>query len=65
METLELVNTQMLPRNMEFETILLHLLHLLHNTDASMLCRLFDDRKYMYIYLPIHQEYGYLCKTKN
>ncbi len=23
----------------------------LHNTDASMLCRLFDDRKYMDIYL--------------
>ncbi len=36
----------------------------LHNTDANMLCRLFDDRKYMDIYLPIHQEYGYLCKQK-
>ncbi len=24
------------------------------NTDANMLCRLFDDRKYMDIYLPIH-----------
>ncbi len=33
-ETLELVNTQLLPRSMEFETILLHFLH---NTDASMM----------------------------
>ncbi len=35
---------------------------LLHNTDASMLCRLFDDHKYMYIYHSIHQEYCYLAK---
>ncbi len=37
----------------------------LHNTVANMLCRLFDDRKYMDIYLPIHQEYPYLGKPKN
>ncbi len=37
----------------------------LHNTDANMLCRLFDDRKYMDIYLPIPQEYCYLGKQKN
>ncbi len=36
----------------------------LHNTDANMLCRLFDDHKYMDIYLPIHQEYCYLGKQK-
>ncbi len=42
---------------MEFETILLHLLH---NTDMNMLYRLFSDHNYMYIYLPICQEYGYL-----
>ncbi len=30
-----------------------------------MLCRLFDDRKYMDIYLLIHQEYRYLGKEKN
>ncbi len=47
---------------MEFESILFHFLH---NTDASMLFRLFDDRKYMYISLPMHQEYGYLGKEKN
>ncbi len=35
-----------------------------HNTDANMLCRLFDDYKYMDIYLPIHQEYRYLGKQK-
>ncbi len=35
-----------------------------HNTDANMLCRLFDNRKYMDIYLPIHQEYCYLGKQK-
>ncbi len=29
-----------------------------------MLCRLFDNHKYMYIYLSIHQEYGYLGKQK-
>ncbi len=29
-----------------------------------MLCRLFDDRKYMDIYHPIHQEYCYLRKQK-
>ncbi len=46
---------------MEFETIL----SFLHNTDINMLYRLFSDRKYMYIYLPIHQEYGYLGKQKN
>ncbi len=37
----------------------------LHNTDANMICRLFDDPKYMVIYLPIHQEYRYLGKQKN
>ncbi len=36
----------------------------LHNTDANMLCRLFDDCKYMDIYLPIHQNYCYLGKQK-
>ncbi len=35
-----------------------------HNTDANMLCRLFDNHKYMYIYLHIHQEYCYLGKQK-
>ncbi len=30
-----------------------------------MLCRLFDDRKYMDKYLPIPQEYCYLGKQKN
>ncbi len=35
-----------------------------HNTDANMLCRLFDDRKNLDIYLPIHQEYRYLGKQK-
>ncbi len=35
-----------------------------HNTDANMLCRLFHNRKYMDIYLPIHQEYCYLGKQK-
>ncbi len=29
-----------------------------------MLCRLFDDSKYMYIYLIIHEEYCYLGKQK-
>ncbi len=42
-----------LPRSMEFDFIFLH------NTDANMLCRLFDDHKYMDIYLPILQEYRY------
>ncbi len=37
----------------------------LHNTVAKMLFRLFDDRKYMDIYLPIPQEYCYLGKQKN
>ncbi len=37
----------------------------LHNTVANMLCRLFDDRKYMDIYLPVSQEYCYLGKQKN
>ncbi len=37
----------------------------LHNTVANMLCRLFGDRKYMDIYLPIPQEYCYLGKQKN
>ncbi len=49
------------PRSMEFETILLHFLH---NTDVNILYRLFGNRKYMYIYLPIHQEYGFLGKQK-
>ncbi len=34
----------------------------LHNTDTNMLCRLFDDCKYMDIYIPIPQEYCYLGK---
>ncbi len=34
------------------------------NTDANMLCGLFDDRKHMDIYLHIHQEYCYLGKQK-
>ncbi len=34
----------------------------LQNMDDNMLCRLFDDCKYMDRYLPIHQEYGYLGK---
>ncbi len=38
---------------------------ILHNTDANMLCMLFDDHKYMDIYLPILQEYCYLGKQKN
>ncbi len=32
---------------------------------ANMLCRLFDDRKYMDIFLPILQEYCYFGKQKN
>ncbi len=52
-----------LPRSMEFESMLLHFF--LHNTVANMLCRLFDDRKYMDIYLPIPQEYCYIGKQKN
>ncbi len=47
------------PCSMEFDAILLHFLH---NTEVNMLCRLFEDRKYMYIYLHIHQEYGHLRK---
>ncbi len=34
------------------------------NTYTSMLCRLFDDHKFMYTYLSIHQEYYYLGKQK-
>ncbi len=37
----------------------------LHNKVANMLCRPFDDHKYMDIYLPIPQEYCYLGKQKN
>ncbi len=37
----------------------------LHNTVANMLYGLFDDCKYMDIYLPIPQEYCYLGKQKN
>ncbi len=37
----------------------------LHNTDANTLCRLFDNLKYMDIYLPVPQEYCYLGKQKN
>ncbi len=37
----------------------------LHNTVSNMLCRLFDDCKYMDIYLPIPQEYCYFGKQKN
>ncbi len=33
-------------------------------TDTNMLCRLFNARTYMDIYLPIHQEYCYLEKQK-
>ncbi len=55
-------SNQALPRSMEFESMLLHFF--LHNTDANMLCRLFDDRKYMDIYLPIHQECSYLGKEQ-
>ncbi len=38
----------------------------LHNTDSNMLCRLFDDRKYMDIYISPHTS-GILLswKTKN
>ncbi len=36
-----------------------------YNTYVNILYRLFSDCKYMYIYLPIHQEYGYLCKLNN
>ncbi len=36
-----------------------------HNTDANMLCKLFDDCKYIDIYLTIPQEYCYLGKQKN
>ncbi len=36
----------------------------LHNTVINMLRGLFDDHKYMDIYLPIHQEYSYLGKQK-
>ncbi len=46
---------------MDFETILLYFLH---NIDVNMLYRLFSDPKYMYIYLLIRQEYGYLGKQK-
>ncbi len=35
-----------------------------HNTDTNMLCRLFDNRKYMDIYLLNNQEYCYLGKQK-
>ncbi len=42
---------------MQFQSILFYFLH---NTDT----RLFSDRKYMYVYLPIRQEYGYLSKQK-
>ncbi len=51
------------PRSMELESILFHFFLHIH-TDANMLCRLFDDRKYMDIYLPIHQEYCYLGNKK-
>ncbi len=51
-----------LPRSMEFDSMLLLFLH---NTDANMLCRLLDDRKYMDINLTILQEYCYLGKQKN
>ncbi len=34
------------------------------NTDANILCRLFDDHKHMDIHLHIHQEYCYLGKQK-
>ncbi len=37
----------------------------LHNTDANIHCMLFDDRKYMDTYLPIHLENCYLGKQKN
>ncbi len=60
-ETLELIKKKTLSRIFEFDTIL----SFVHNTDVNMLYRLFSDRKYMNIYLPIHQEYGYLCKQTN
>ncbi len=50
-----------LPQSMELDSMLLHFLH---NTDANMLHGLFDDHKYMDIYLLIHQEYSYLWKQK-
>ncbi len=49
-----------LPRSKKFESMLLHFF-----TKYSMLFRLFDDRKYMDIYLLIPQEYCYLGKQKN
>ncbi len=52
-----------LPQSMEFESILLY--SFLYNTVTNMLCRLFDDCKYMDIYLPIPQEYCYFGKQKN
>ncbi len=35
------------------------------NTDANMLCRLFNDHKQMDIYLHIHQEYSILENKKS
>ncbi len=55
-------SNRVLPCSMEFESMLLHFLH---NTVANMLCRMFDDCKYMDIYLPIPQEYCYIGKQKN
>ncbi len=49
-------------RRMEFESILRHLV--VHNTDSNMLCRLFDDRKYIFLYIINHQEYSYLGKKR-
>ncbi len=60
-EILESISPQRCP---EAWNLSQYYLIVLHNIDANMLCRLFDDRKYMYIYLPIHQEYGYLGKPK-
>ncbi len=51
-------SNRVLPRSMEFE----YVASFVYTIVANMLCRLFDDRKYMDIYLPIPQEYCYLGK---
>ncbi len=65
METPELVSTTAVMKphgRMDFESILPHFWH---NTDTSMLCRLFDDRKYIFRHIINHLEYCYLRKQKN
>ncbi len=54
-------SNRVLPRSMEFQSTVLHFFYTI---DTNMLCRLFDDLKYMDIYLPICQEYCYLGKQK-